>query len=667
MKQDKNKTWNERYYSLRMLSELPYQLYKSKNSKLLKEILFDLEFAGSIYDNNKQDSFRDIMSKATQLEDTTEDEIYPWESFYREKEHLILKVDEALWRPHQSLFQLAYEDGENSPLTIVSNDILSKDKINWIWIKNENILKLFERQGLSAYSYFDDEIKLIKILNDKYIVVIFDVKVCVFDNNLKIIKEVNISNIHNVFFVNDDLFIFKTLDKFIIFDIFNDKFIKLVSCYPVNKTNVLFSYFNYKFKFTFINEEFNNIIEFHELFINNKKFVLNLNESEENENGYIKKKKISDDISIEIHYLDKNFKLINNKQIHVIQGLELEVEDVLIINDKCLLAYSKKEIMIFNINFVIKNLNYNNDIVFDNKNIDKEINNYIRFYESNNSLVNLIGEFEFILNDERNNLLVKDNLLNKVFVKKFTNTVIFDILLNKYIIIYESDVYSNYKKLHVYDFKGKLISESKNSEYIDLDFFKIYILDLNTIVIYKDNEFYKIVSTLDFYFFKHSTKNVYFSTEDMGSIFIEENGYFLLKSNLFDLNYEDRYYFSILFKYNEKENQFICYSKDRGNFVIIDLLRNKISKNHTLNFYIEDLLIVDDYAIYKSNIFMYFYNFETNTLKLKIPLFITGNYNFEIINLEKYSVRKFEFLNSTKQIIEYKLELGFFRDFMKYK
>lgn len=49
-------------------------------------------------------------------------------------------------------------------------------------------------------------------------------------------------------------------------------------------------------------------------------------------------------LALKIHDLDKNFKLINNKQIHVIQGLELEVEDVLIINDKCLLAYSKKKL-----------------------------------------------------------------------------------------------------------------------------------------------------------------------------------------------------------------------------------------------------------------------------------------------------------------------------------
>lgn len=57
----------------------------------------------------------------------------------------------------------------------------------------------------------------------------------------------------------------------------------------------------------------------------------------------------------------------------------------------------------------------------------------------------MIGEFEFILNNEKNILIVKDNLLNKVFYKRFTNEILFDILLNKYIAIYERNVYTNYR------------------------------------------------------------------------------------------------------------------------------------------------------------------------------------------------------------------------------
>jgi hypothetical protein len=146
--QDKSKTWNEKYHNLHMLNEYPYQLFHSKQSQELKEILFDLEFAGSVYDNNKQENFRDIMSKATQLENITEDEIYPWKSFYREKEHLILKVNNELRKSHQSLFQIAYEDGIDSPLYKKAELILINDKVNWYWLKN--ILKKdhFYRNGL---------------------------------------------------------------------------------------------------------------------------------------------------------------------------------------------------------------------------------------------------------------------------------------------------------------------------------------------------------------------------------------------------------------------------------------------------------------------------------------------------------------------------------------
>lgn len=194
LKQDKNKTWNQRYYSLRMLSELPYQLYECKNSELLKEILFDLEFAGSVYDNNKHDSFRDIMSKATQLDNIKEDEIYPWESFYREKEHLILKVNEELWRPHQSLFQLAYEDGENSPLTFQAEKLIKENKIEFKWLKLINRQKNFTRTGLlKVLEGHSGSVNGVKILEEGRILSYSDDKTLrLWDNKgnlLKVLEE----------------------------------------------------------------------------------------------------------------------------------------------------------------------------------------------------------------------------------------------------------------------------------------------------------------------------------------------------------------------------------------------------------------------------------------------------------------------------------------------
>ncbi|NLC27162.1 MAG: AAA family ATPase, partial [Campylobacteraceae bacterium] len=146
--QDNTKTWDERYHNVHMLTELPYQYHMAEEAKKLKEILFDLEFAGSVYDNHKRTNFREILEKASSLEGITEDEIYPWESFYREKEHLIIKVDEELWRPHQSLFQLAYEDGLDSPLTKEAERLLEKDRVDFAWLKRRNRPEEYGRSGL---------------------------------------------------------------------------------------------------------------------------------------------------------------------------------------------------------------------------------------------------------------------------------------------------------------------------------------------------------------------------------------------------------------------------------------------------------------------------------------------------------------------------------------
>ena len=167
--QDKTKVWDKRYYNLHMLDELPYHLFHSKNSDQLKEILFDLEFAGCVYDNHKQDKFREILEKSIQLDGISHDEIYPWESFYREKEHLIVRVDEEQWRPHQSLFQLAYEDGDDSPLSINIDILLEDKKIDFFWLKQNTISKKYVRTGLlKVFEGHSRPILGIKVINDSH-------------------------------------------------------------------------------------------------------------------------------------------------------------------------------------------------------------------------------------------------------------------------------------------------------------------------------------------------------------------------------------------------------------------------------------------------------------------------------------------------------------------
>ncbi len=179
--QDTEKVWDERYNNLHMLSEIPYQLFKSNNSEGLKEILFDLEFSGSVYNNHKHESFRMIMEKAHELDNITEDEMYVWESFYRENEHLITKVDEEMWKPHQSLFQLAYDDGDNSPLSQKAENILNIQKLDFIWLKRKNRDKKFIRLGLKKLLVQNNIINLDIINNNivcmtNEVIYFFDIK-----------------------------------------------------------------------------------------------------------------------------------------------------------------------------------------------------------------------------------------------------------------------------------------------------------------------------------------------------------------------------------------------------------------------------------------------------------------------------------------------------------
>jgi len=146
--QNRTKTWSKRYNNLRMLEELPYQLYEAKNTEGLKNILFDLEFAGSIFDNNKHESFINILQKADQLTGIKKTEIYPWESFYSERKKVLLESYEDSAMQHMRLFQLAHEDGDDSPISAEAEQLLIDNKIDWYWLKNEWRQKRFFRLGI---------------------------------------------------------------------------------------------------------------------------------------------------------------------------------------------------------------------------------------------------------------------------------------------------------------------------------------------------------------------------------------------------------------------------------------------------------------------------------------------------------------------------------------
>lgn len=206
--QDKTKTWDKRYNNLHMLSEYPYQLLKVEDSDKLKDILFDLEFSGSIYDNYKQDGFRNIMSKAPQLDNISDEEVYPWKSFYLSNEHYINKKINA-WKPHNTIFQLAYENGIGSTIHRSAIDCLSNKKINWLWFKPNLIT---EKSG-AIYSLNEMSIDAGMILNFKSSFYHFsDENTHVYNYGDNLIKNTPIKI--NLDIEVDDVYNFK--DKFII-------------------------------------------------------------------------------------------------------------------------------------------------------------------------------------------------------------------------------------------------------------------------------------------------------------------------------------------------------------------------------------------------------------------------------------------------------------------
>lgn len=133
------------------LTDLEYLLTRIKylQSAGLKGLLEEYEVVQNILPSSEQDGF------------------HIWSSFFREKLHLIARVDEEFWQAHQSLFQFTYEDGLNSPLTKEAELLLSNDKIKFSWLKRKNRRKEFTRSGLlRVMEGHSALITGVKILND---------------------------------------------------------------------------------------------------------------------------------------------------------------------------------------------------------------------------------------------------------------------------------------------------------------------------------------------------------------------------------------------------------------------------------------------------------------------------------------------------------------------
>ena len=153
--QDTSKTWNNRFYSPHMLSELPYQLQYSGNTKELKSLIYNLEFVGASFHHNKFQSLQESMKKSALEIDTLQ-------KFYSKHAYFLTNLDEPLLLAHQVLFQLTYE--ENNPqLNEVVNTLLAQNKVDWFWLKKEK-LEIKKETGLSFY--YQNEIACSCVMNE---------------------------------------------------------------------------------------------------------------------------------------------------------------------------------------------------------------------------------------------------------------------------------------------------------------------------------------------------------------------------------------------------------------------------------------------------------------------------------------------------------------------
>jgi len=130
---------------------LLHALYKQKKYKKLEKILQDILFIGEIYDLGLHDYYKIVLKNTINnyVENLKSlDDLKIYKSFFREKEHLILKVNEDTWKPSQSLFQLAYEDGDNSPLSKLADKYFQDAKVDFLWLQNKKRNKKSIRSGL---------------------------------------------------------------------------------------------------------------------------------------------------------------------------------------------------------------------------------------------------------------------------------------------------------------------------------------------------------------------------------------------------------------------------------------------------------------------------------------------------------------------------------------
>lgn len=134
-------------YIPRSLNELPYHFINSNQFGKLEKCLCDLEFLGEIYNYDKHYDYKDILKKLINLNTINNQNIKSINNFIFDQEYLILRTYNSNHR-YKTIFQLAYENGDDSYITQLAETMLENKKVDFAWLKIQNRKKKSINKGI---------------------------------------------------------------------------------------------------------------------------------------------------------------------------------------------------------------------------------------------------------------------------------------------------------------------------------------------------------------------------------------------------------------------------------------------------------------------------------------------------------------------------------------
>ena len=91
-------------------------------------------------------------------------------NLFKTKNHLLQKMDRD-WPSERILFQFAYEDAVNSPISIQAEKFLVKNRVQWPWLKQKNRKKIkFMNPNYATIFKHDAYWQGAELLNDNILI-----------------------------------------------------------------------------------------------------------------------------------------------------------------------------------------------------------------------------------------------------------------------------------------------------------------------------------------------------------------------------------------------------------------------------------------------------------------------------------------------------------------